>query len=345
MSSIKKDPFSLVDDDLDGVDDFTNEPNPFESSQHADSVPQDFDGHSMATTALPNYDDVIESEAQQAAQEPYSNVSDMAGRSQQQQQPQHPALDRGELPPGLINYYSRFFQLSTETFKGRFIRSLSLNKLLFESETPTGENRELFGAIWITCSIVLVKFLFPGLINLVYYGVIRGERVNDSLTSTDREKIYWNLIHSIWLFGIYSFVVPFIVLQIILKDDTNGEGEEGASSGNGEDTAAPGANRGNMVINPSVKNLVGLVTVYGYGNSIWLFILPLLDIVNRFRSTFKTAVAAEWAIIAIAYVKAAQYMHVQICNRGNGHVRLPFTMIFILGFHIIFSVLLMFTLY
>ena len=239
-------------------------------------------------------------------------------------------------------------RLSTETFKGRFIRSLSLNKLIFESETLSDENRELFGAIWITCSIVLVKFLFPGLINLVYYGIIKGERVNDSLTSTDREKIYWNLIHSIWLFGIYSFVVPFIVLQIILKDGTNGEADESASSGNGPDEGtpgAPGANRGNMVINPNVKDLVGLITVYGYGNSIWLFILPMLDIVNRLTSTFKTAVAAEWAIIAVAYVKAAQYMHVQICNRGNGHVRLPFTMIFILGFHIIFSVLLMFTLY
>lgn len=344
MSNTKYGALNGIDDDLDGVDDFTNEPNPFEDTRHAatsnstnnngNHLVSDFDTKSMATTVLPDYNDIVadqpplQPQQQQNLNEPFSNTTDVA------------TDEHGELPPGLINYYSKFFQLSTETFKGRFLRSLRINQLIFESENYDPESRELFGAIWITCAIVLVKFMFPGLINLFHYGIIKGERINESVPSNDRDKIYWNLIHSIWLFGIYSFVVPFIVLQIILKDDTNGE--ENALPQN--ETSNDGSGR-HITINSNAKNLIGLITVYGYGNSIWLFILPILDIVNSLATKFKMAIAIEWAIIALAYVKTAQYMNMQICNRGNGHVRLPFTMIFILGFHIIFSVLLMFILY
>ena len=341
MSNTKYGALNGIDDDLDGVDDFTNEPNPFEDTRHAASsnnngnhVVPDFDTKSMATTVLPDYNDVIadqpplQPQQQQNLNEPFSNTTNNTTEG------------HGELPPGLINYYSKFFQLSTETFKGRFLRSLRINQSIFESENYDPESRELFGAIWITCAIVLIKFMFPGLINLFHYGIIKGEKISESVPSNDRDKIYWNLIHSIWLFGIYSFVVPFIVLQIILKDDTNGE-ENGLPQ---NETSNDGSGR-HMTINSNAKNLIGLITVYGYGNSIWLFILPILDIVNSLATKFKMAIAIEWAIIALAYVKTAQYMNMQICNRGNGHVRLPFTMIFILGFHIIFSVLLMFILY
>lgn len=343
MSNTKYGALNGIDDDLDGVDDFTNEPNPFEDTRHAASssnnnssshIVPDFDTKSMATTVLPDYNDIVADQPplqQQHLNEPFSNNNTTTTTA---------ADEHGELPPGLINYYSKFFQLSTETFKGRFLRSLRINQLIFESENYDPESRELFGAIWITCAIVLVKFMFPGLINLFHYGIIKGERISESVPSNDRDKIYWNLIHSIWLFGIYSFVVPFIVLQIILKDDTNGE-ENGLPQ---NETSNDGSGR-HMTINSNAKNLIGLITVYGYGNSIWLFILPILDIVNSLATKFKMAIAIEWAIIALAYVKTAQYMNMQICNRGNGHVRLPFTMIFILGFHIIFSVLLMFTLY
>lgn len=322
MSTVKDDPFADINDDLDGVDDFMNDPNPFEHSQgESGAIPQD-DTKSTVTSMPPHYSETPIND----------NVNNNNNNTTNES-----TVNRGELPPGLINYYSRFFQLSTESFKGKFIRSLKINESIFESETYEEDKRELFGAIWITCTIVLVKFIFPGLINLVYYGIIKGVKISDSVPSNDRDKIYWNLIHCIWLFGIYSFVVPFIVLQIILKDDTSNNEEE--SESNNTDTAR------HLTINPNVKNLVGLVTVYGYGNSIWLFVLPVLDIIDRLSSKFKIALAIEWAIIAVTYVKSAQYMHMQICNRGNGHLRLPFSMIFILGFHIIFSVLLMFTLY
>ncbi|KAG0655846.1 hypothetical protein C6P45_002881 [Maudiozyma exigua] len=359
MSNTKYGALNGIDDDLDGVDDFTNEPNPFEDTRHVASssknnssshIVPDFDTKSMATTLLPDYNDVVADQPplqpiqQQHLNELFSSSNNNNNNNNSNNSNNVAATtaagEHGELPPGLINYYSKFFQLSTETFKGRFLRSLRINQLIFESEDYNPESRELFGAIWITCAIVLVKFMFPGLINLFHYGIIKGERISESVPSNDRDKIYWNLIHSIWLFGIYSFVVPFIVLQIILKDDTNGE-ENGLPQ---NETSIDGSGR-HMTINSNAKNLIGLITVYGYGNSIWLFILPILDIVNSLATKFKIAIAIEWAIIALAYVKTAQYMNMQICNRGNGHVRLPFTMIFILGFHIIFSVLLMFTLY
>ncbi|CAB4252457.1 similar to Saccharomyces cerevisiae YGL161C YIP5 Protein that interacts with Rab GTPases, localized to late Golgi vesicles [Maudiozyma barnettii] len=339
MSNPKYGALNGVDDDLDGVDDFLDEPNPFDDTQNGTSnsnatVAPDLDTKSMATAVLPDYSE-ISGIQQEPGNEPYGNVNNGSSVNVNRT-----TTERGELPPGLINYYSKFFQLSTETFKGRFLRSLKINQLIFESESYNPESRELFGAIWITCTIVLVKFIFPGLINLMHYGIIKGEKISESVPTNDRDKIYWNLIHSIWLFGIYSFVVPFIVLQIILKDDTNGE-ENGLPQS--EPTGDAGGRH--MTINANAKNLIGLITVYGYGNSIWLFILPILDITNSLATRFKTAIAVEWAIIALAYVKTAQYMNMQICNRGNGHVRLPFTMIFVLGFHIIFSVLLMFTLY
>lgn len=107
------------------------------------------------------------------------------------------------LAPGLLNYYSRYFQLTTTDFKQRALGSLSLRN---EAPPP-----DLYGPIWVTASVVMSRFLASGALALLIDGIIKG--VMPEIRNSSHQS--WNLVHSAWLFYAYTFLTPLIAQKIL----------------------------------------------------------------------------------------------------------------------------------
>ncbi|CDF90952.1 uncharacterized protein ZBAI_01497 [Zygosaccharomyces bailii ISA1307] len=103
------------------------------------------------------------------------------------------------LSPGLLNYYSRYFQLTTADFKLKTLASLSLR-----SERPSPD---LYGPIWITATVVMARFLGSGVFALCIDGILRGVAPATFQFS--------KLVHSTWLFYGYTFVMPFVAQRLL----------------------------------------------------------------------------------------------------------------------------------
>lgn len=103
------------------------------------------------------------------------------------------------LAPGLLNYYSRYFQLSTADFKTKTLASLSVR-----GERPTPD---LYGPVWITASVVMARFLGSGVFSLGIDGVLRGVAPATFQFS--------KLVHSTWLFYGYTFVMPLAAQRLL----------------------------------------------------------------------------------------------------------------------------------
>lgn len=306
----------LIDDDLEGVDDFLNEPNPFTEEQEPRVVADNNDSN-------------------MGQREPLRATS--AQPLQSNKVPVDYGTNEHELPPGFINYYSRYFEISADAFKRKTLASLMLNRSIFE-QGDARDNRELYGSIWICVSVVLMKFLFPGLLNFVYVGVIKGEKVSTFSRYEMRDDAFWGLVHCIWLFGVYTFVVPLIVLQFVKRDIVTEESQT-AEVGVGTTTTQ------GLSVSEYAKELVGMISIYGYGNTIWLITFPILDILATV-SRSKVAFILKWVVSALASLKILQFAHYQIygARRYTG-TKMAVSMIFMLGFQVLFTLLLMFMLY
>lgn len=159
-----------MSDGLEGVDDFGV--NPFEEA--------------LPPTPL-----------EEVSPEPFNTVepeTEPSTREQEQQQP---------LSPGLLNYYSRYFQLTTTDFKNRILGSLSLRN---EAPPP-----DLYGPLWITASVIMSRFLGSGFFKLCIDGVFRGV----SPEVGDSSHQFWKLVHSTWLFYAYTLLTPFVAQKLL----------------------------------------------------------------------------------------------------------------------------------
>ncbi|CCF57314.1 hypothetical protein KAFR_0C03220 [Kazachstania africana CBS 2517] len=302
----KADVLLNIDDDLDGVDDFlSEEPNPFEDdrpilSDEAPELNQDKSSANVHNTDFgtmrtipPSYDETIAID-----NENNGNISNS---------------DRGNLPPGFVNFYSQYFQLSTETFKKRLLASLKFKPSIFS----ISNQKEIFGAVWITLSIILLKFIFPALISLIYDGIILGLKIN----AGNRNENFISLVHCFWLFGVYTFVIPLLSLQFIARDENSSIGENS-------------------------KSPVGLITIYGYCNTTWVFVFPILDILKRFDSA-RYVTICEWVVAALGWLKMIHFMYFQICyeRQGDASPKLTTSLLAVIALHTIFCVLVMLFLY
>ncbi|GAV54890.1 hypothetical protein ZYGR_0AS02130 [Zygosaccharomyces rouxii] len=107
------------------------------------------------------------------------------------------------LAPGLLNYYSRYFQLTTSDFKQRALGSLSLRN---ESPPP-----DLYGPLWITATVVMSRFLGSGLFSLLVDGIVGG--VMPEVRNSTHQS--WSLVHSAWLFYAYTLLTPFVAQKLL----------------------------------------------------------------------------------------------------------------------------------
>lgn len=157
-----------MSDELDGVDDFGG--NPFEE-------------------ALPG------TPLEEVPPEPIPNVEPEVVPT--------PVEETRPLAPGLLNYYSRYFQLTTADFKQRALASLSLRS---ETHPP-----DLYGPLWITATVVMSRFLGSGLFSLFIDGIIGG--IMPELSNSSHQS--WSLVHCTWLFYAYTLLTPFIAQKLL----------------------------------------------------------------------------------------------------------------------------------
>ncbi|CAR28480.1 hypothetical protein ZYGR_0S01110 [Zygosaccharomyces rouxii] len=114
-----------------------------------------------------------------------------------------PIEEERPLAPGLLNYYSRYFQLTTADFRKRVLGSLSLRN---EASPP-----DLYGPLWITATVVMSRFLGSGLFTLCIDGVFGG--ISTEVKDSSRQS--WKLVHSAWLFYAYTLLTPFIAQKLL----------------------------------------------------------------------------------------------------------------------------------
>lgn len=250
-----------IDDGMDGVDDFISEPNPFEEhantshnkygSGTGDNIMGDESGKTV--NDLPSaYDNTISLEPQRVA-------PDRDG-----------SIPQGKLPPGLLNYYSRYFQLSNEGLKKRIMHPRSFYQ---DSRDPEEQNFEiddededeasvlsdLYGPVWITATAVMAKFVVVTLVEIVKDGLVLGvprQAAEDGsyLPSTFWEKQFVNLIHSIWLYYAHTFISPLLIYR----------GFQNHYDG------------------MKMKSRYELISIYGYSNLIWVSISVILGVLEGF---------------------------------------------------------------
>ncbi|QLQ79233.1 hypothetical protein HG537_0B05800 [Torulaspora globosa] len=199
----RRDSFTELDDGLEGVDDFTNEPNPF--------------------------DDVISDDYETKKKPPgYGNVVDTAslppGYEETMEVPQRPAegpsstqTTAGTLPPGLFNYLSQFFELDDQELKKRLWNAIAfkiepLDDL--ENRGPDDAKPDLYSPVWIFGTIVMTNFIGSQFFNVIVNGVISGVYWQD-----DSNKVFGGarFMHSFWLYLIYGFFIPLVIAKTYLR--------------------------------------------------------------------------------------------------------------------------------
>lgn len=268
-----------IDDDLQGVDDFTNEPNPFESP-FDDAIRNDTDdakvprnppnyGSKSETMSLPPaYDEAV------PAEQP--NNTSNNGNSD---------TTRTPLPPGLLNYYSQYFQLNPTELKQRLYEAVSFKKksnVDEESNANAEAVSDLYGPVWVTATIIMSIFVGNGLFSLVADGIIMGE----PLSNNKSEMQFLKLVHSIWLFYVYVFLVPMLSFKLLQKNDS------------------------------SVKNVFTLISIYGYSNLVWIPIGLSIDILNGLQNYIPRLILSlsEWALVGLAFGKSSLYLFQKLAN-------------------------------
>lgn len=190
----RRDSFLEFDDGLEGADDFTTEPNPFDDVVSDDmskkGKPPGYEGTTDTATLPPGYDEAINEPAPTASQP-----------------------RRETLPPGLLNYLSQYFQLNDQELKTNLYDSLKF-KLTQETDQ---ENRgdldtkpDLYGPVWIFATIVAANFVGSKLFAVILGGIFAGVRDTTDTFGGNR------LIHSFWLYLTYSFFIPAIIAKMYL---------------------------------------------------------------------------------------------------------------------------------
>lgn len=249
-----------IGDGLDGVDDFAEESNPFENP---------FDDTILNDAPPPAYEDRINSEV------PTTHDGSTP-------------IESRELRPGLLNYYSQYFQLSTQDLKTNLYESISFKRKLAtgdeESSVIVNGPNDLYGAIWVTATVILSKFLVLGLLRLIEEGIFAGWK----LSNTEIDTLYLSLIHSVWLFYSYVFGMGVVSYKLLNKADPQITGIE-------------------------------TIAIYGYSNTIWIPTAIIIDIVDLFQedSIRLISLLLKCLFIFCAFVKSSLYLHSKLAREGG----------------------------
>lgn len=273
-SNNNEDSFFDIDDDLEGVDDFTNEPNPFESpfddairndtsDVKAPKNPPNYGSKSETMSLPPAYDEAV------TAEEP--NNTSNSGNSNSTGSP---------LPPGLLNFYSQYFQLNPTELKQRLYEAVSFKGKPNgdeESRANAEAVSDLYGPVWVTATIIMAIFAGNGLFSLIVDGIIMGEPLSNDKSVTQ----FLKLVHSVWLFYAYVFLVPMLSFKLLQRSDS------------------------------AIKNVITVISVYGYSNLVWIPIALIIDILNGFKNYIPRYILAsiEWVLVGFAFGKSSLYLY------------------------------------
>ncbi|CAI6501044.1 AIS_HP2_G0017670.mRNA.1.CDS.1 [Saccharomyces cerevisiae] len=300
--------FLDIDDDLEGVDDFDNEPNPFDDATVPDSPSMNEPTMGKGNAAHSAVDNKGESAPLQGQMDPpaYDQVvgEDASGGP-------------NGLRPGLINYYSRYFQLDPTQFRKRLSAVLTFRND-HNSENANNET-DLYGAVWITATVVMINFTMSGGLTFIINEVIGGVRGDERF---DRASQFKKLLHSIWLFYGYTFGVPFITLQVLKRDEHSER-------------------------NMNFKSVPQLISVYGYANLIWIPICVILNILDLFKH-LRTVQAIQWAIVALGWAQSSYFLNSQMSNNNNetqSGGKLSLSVIAVIALHSLFCLLFRFIIF
>lgn len=250
------------DDGLEGVDNFESEPNPFEDP---DLVVPEVEGESYGATTRdtdPVPVPVIETDAPKK---------------------------KNELPPGLLNYYSQYFQLTFEDFKKTFLRALS--PTVFENNSAE-ESPDLYGALWVTAAVVLTRYTLATFTDIFVTELIHGQALgghknSDNLGETwsdSRVQRFVQLVYSLWIFYGYTFVAPLICHHFVLKGSRS------------------------AVLGTATQ----LISVYGYTNGIWLPIFVLVGVMSHWGTHMGIVRILELALVAIGGIYSGYSIYVRV---------------------------------
>ncbi|CAI4461102.1 CRL_G0018730.mRNA.1.CDS.1 [Saccharomyces cerevisiae] len=303
--------FLDIDDDLEGVDDFGNEPNPFDDA----TVP---DSPNMNNSTAGKGSEFYNTTGSKAESAPLQGQMDPPAYDQVIGQNDNDGLGRNGLRPGLINYYSKYFQIDLTQFKKRLSAVLTFRN--DHNSESNEDNTDLYGAVWITATVVMINFTMSRGLNFIISDVIEGVKTGEDI---DRASQFKKLLHSIWLFYGYTFGVPFITMQVLNRDEHSER-------------------------NRSFKSVPELISVYGYANLIWIpvcVILNILDMSKRLR----TVQAIQWAIVALGWAQSSYFLNSQISSNNNAETqsngKFSLSIIVVVALHTLFCLLFRFIIF
>lgn len=224
---------------------------------------------------------------------------------------------------GFLNYYSRYFQLNTQEFKQNLYKSILFQKSGSYQDLEGGNNNkntDLYGPIWITATVVMVKFVTMGFINIIVNDIIEGKKLEND---ENRNKEFLKLIHSIWLFYGYIFLIPLVIYYISNK----------------------------------FFEFFKIVEIYGYCNINWVPIIIILDLFDELRSVNnKIFLILEYIVFVIGGVKTCLniIINLNLLNNNNNNENSSesndaknknVTLMVVLVFHVMFCILFRFMLW
>ncbi|CCD26142.2 Yip5p NDAI_0G03650 [Naumovozyma dairenensis CBS 421] len=332
-----------IDDDLEGVDDFLNEPNPFEDP--ANEINHD---NSRGNAVVGATDDQISADGpinnnynnnnnnnRDGGQE-FMSSNSMKNVPLQPTTPPPPLNENSnkvendvgnqkKLGPGLLNYYSQFFQLNSKQLISRikFTFKLSISKQMRAGGDDDNVGNvedlgyDLYSAVWIPATVIMTNFITNGLISMIVDNIIKGIIIvgTREVAKDTREEHFVKLLHSIWIFFGYTFLVPIISWNLFVKNRMASLPVESSSSG----------------LSSSLKKLesvTDLISVYGYSNVFWVPCCIILDIILECESLshgHKTVSiilkVMEWFIfVGFGGILSLAYIIKVIINDENGAI-------------------------
>ncbi|KAL3232829.1 Protein YIP5 [Nakaseomyces bracarensis] len=290
-----------IDDGMEGVDDFITDPNPFEEQVHSgygtnaannnnsDQILGDVDIGNKVKDLPPTYDSSLQVEPERVAADS--------------------TIPQGKLPPGLLNYYSRYFQLDSAGLKKRIMYP----KSFYENRNDVEEQNfeigdeddddvnllsDLYGPVWITASAVMAKFVTVGIVEMIKNGIILGvsrSSMGDEtfLPNSFWEKQFISLIHSIWLFYAHTFVTPLLIFK----------GFQNHYDG------------------LKMKSRYEIISIYGYSNLVWVTVGLFLGVLEGYtQPVAKYTKWIEFIIFGVGIIPVYFYILRESMYRIEGKV-------------------------
>lgn len=131
---------------------------------------------------------------------------------------------------------------------------------------------DLYGFVWIIMTCSLMKLITKTFYELIDRQLIHGGKVNeDGHVNIDL------MFHTLWIFILFD-ILGSVIVSYRMNDN---------------------------------NKMVSILSIFGYSNVNWLFVFPLVDLIQYMLADGMVSLGIKWALTSLVVVKITHFLTVQ----------------------------------